>query len=83
MSDKLKSWRDAVPASAAVYGRCGSGCCWHIVLEDMNVEPHHVESCILDAAQEGHLECIAFGLVARRMSRTQLGKLSRSPERLG
>ena len=37
----------------------GAGCCLHIVIEDCNIEDHHVELCLKQAkkAGKGHKSC--------------------------
>lgn len=48
-------------------GSC-AGCCWHITLDDGNVEDLHVEFCIAEAAREGHPDCVALGPLMRAMT---------------
>ena len=64
------SWREMIPLMKAIYERNCVGCCWHIVLDDDNIEDGHVEYCIEYAAERGHEDCIALGPLMLRASRT-------------
>jgi hypothetical protein len=75
---KLKSWREMIPLMKAIYERNCVGCCWHIVLDDDNIEDGHVEYCINYAAEKGHQDCIALGPLMLSASRTQRLRASRS-----
>lgn len=52
------------------------GCCWHIVLDDGNLDDGCVEMCELLAARHCHADCINLGPLIRCMSQTQRKKLS-------
>jgi hypothetical protein len=49
-----------------------TGCCWHIFLDDTNIEDHSVEFCI---GNSKHEDCRALGPLVRLMSKTQRLKL--------
>lgn len=55
-------------------GECG--CCWHILLDDDNVEDEHANFCVDLARERGHDDCIALGYSVVRMSKTQRKKLA-------
>jgi hypothetical protein len=54
----------------------GAGCCWHILLDDSNVDDENVNFCVDLAKQRGHDDCIALGYLVVRMSKTQRKKLA-------
>jgi hypothetical protein len=53
-----------------------AGCCWHILLDDNNVDDDCVRWCINLAATQGHPVCIEIGPLLQRMSKTQRLKLA-------
>ncbi len=68
---------EVAPLVAALYERHCAGCCFHIVLDDGNVEDSSVEFCMQFAAENECSECMALGPLLLRMSRTQRSKLRR------
>ncbi len=48
----------AIESVRKIYLRHSAGCCLHILLEDGNVEDHHVEFCAKEAQKAGHSDCI-------------------------
>jgi hypothetical protein len=41
----------------AIYVRNEVGCCWHIVLGDLNLDDSSVRFCAADAGKSGHRDC--------------------------
>jgi hypothetical protein len=66
---------EILPLVRALYQRHGAGCCWHCVLDDMNLDRYFVESAAKRAEAEGHPDCVALIKPLLAMSRTQLKKL--------
>lgn len=50
-----------------IYAEHSAGCCWHIVLDDGNVEPSSIDLCFKTALEEKHKDCIAVGLCLRAL----------------
>ena len=77
MSAPLSACLEAERLLEAIYDspNGGAGCCWHIVLDDNNIDDHSIAFCIDNAARHGHPDCIAIGPLLAEMSRTQRGKL--------
>ncbi len=64
---------------ASEHGACGG--CLHIVLDDTNIEDHHVQYCV-DYARERHCQgCLALAETLLRMSQTQRKKLANHPRK--
>lgn len=63
---------------ASILARDAVACCWHIVLEDFNLDDSHVDFCIRWAETPGrrHLDCLEIGPLLKRMSKTQRSKLA-------
>lgn len=59
----------------ALYRRSAVGCCLHVVLDDGNVDDSHVQFCIEQAVESGHLECEALARKLWTMTKTQRRKL--------
>lgn len=70
---------EVLPLVRALYrsehGRVGG--CFHIVLDDYNVEDHHVSWCLDNARERSCQPCTELGELLVRMSRTQRLKLAR------
>ena len=49
----------------------------HIVLDDFNIDDHHVEHCIQYAVEKGDTEGEALARILLQMSKSQRLKLSR------
>ncbi len=71
--DELKT---ATRLRRKIYQDHAAGCCWHIVLDDGNLEDSSVVFCIQQAKQRGCTFCMDLGPLVKRMSRTQRAKLS-------
>ena len=65
------------PVVQALYRRSGVGCCWHIVLDDGNVDDGAVRWCVAQVRDSGcpGLECRQLAELLPQMSRTQRRKL--------
>lgn len=50
---------------------------YHIVLDDGNIENHHVEWCLEEAEKQNDTLAIKLGELLMKMSRTQRSKLSK------
>lgn len=72
---RLRSWREMLPIAQAIYARNPSGCCWHIVLDDANLDADDVAFCVKTAADEKCVSCMALSPLMLRSTRTQRGKL--------
>lgn len=77
-----RSWRDALPLVQALYRRHAAGCCWHVILDDHNIDARFVDDeHTAFVLERGHPDCIALIAPMRAMSRTQRGRLARSDKR--
>ena len=75
---------DLVPILRRIYATHLAGCCWHVVIDDGNLEADYVASCAERARQNAethddgsdHAACVelADALGSGRYSRTQLRK---------
>lgn len=70
-----------------LYRRHSAGCCWHIVLDDGNVDEDTALWCceyIADGGADGdamrHDECVALAGLLPLMSKTQRRKLYAMPK---
>jgi hypothetical protein len=70
----------ALPMVAKIYAHHAAGCCWHIVLDDYNVDNDSVDFCIKHNEEEDcPLEaCKQLGPIMLVMSKTQRLKLAKS-----
>ena len=68
---------EVAPLVKAVYKRSLVGCCWHILLDDGNVDDGSVQFCISEALKRQHPECIALIDPMLRMSKTQRSELGK------
>lgn len=79
-ADKLKDWHEMLPLARAIYAEHAAGCCWHIVLDDNNVDDDSVAYCqayaLINVLCRTRDACRALGPLMRRASRTQRKKLS-------
>lgn len=69
---------EVLPLVRAIYtrDRIGAvGCCWHILLDDGNVDDIDVEFCADQARYHKHLDCLALVDPIKRMNKTQRRKL--------
>lgn len=74
---------EAVPHVLAIYAAHSGGCCWHIVLDDGNVDDGSVAWVINEwlyrpeaiARCRSREACLALAEILPQMSRTQRGKL--------
>lgn len=66
---------EIAPMVRALYARHSAGCCLHIVLDDGNVGDDCVKSCIREAIERGHADCMKLSIILLVMSRTQRLKL--------
>lgn len=73
MSATLDECRLANALKSHIYSRSAAGCCWHIVLDDKNVEDSFVQYCAREAT---HYECREIGPLILKMSPTQRKKLA-------
>jgi hypothetical protein len=72
---------EVLPLVRAIYARHPAGCCWHIVLDDGNIDDDSVRWCVenllrhecLDDPDGG--ECLLLGLYMPLLSKTQRRKL--------
>lgn len=48
------------PLVASILERHPAGCCWHVVIDDGNVDDLSVEVCVAAAQREGHSDCLAL-----------------------
>ncbi len=80
MRRKLAADRPTVPEVrplvAALYEQHSAGCCWHVVLDDGNVNDDHVKWCAKLATELGHPDCVALVGPLAAMSITQRRKLA-------
>lgn len=67
---------EAIPIVRSLYLRHAAGCCWHLVLDDGNLDRSSVRSCVDRSCCEP--ECRQLAAIIPRMSATQLRKLRRS-----
>lgn len=74
MSATLEECRLAHKLKKDIYFRSPAGCCWHVVLDDVNVEDSFVQYCARDAS---HVECLEIGPLILKMSLTQRRKLGK------
>lgn len=65
--DRFRAYHDEHPTWGSL----------HIVLDDGNVDAHHVEFCVRWAEREGDIEGVVLGKILQRMSRTQRLKLGK------
>ena len=72
---------EVTPLVKAVYNRSSVGCCWHILLDDGNVDDKSVRSCTNNAIQHQHPECLALIEPITAMSKTQRLKLGGTIDR--
>ena len=79
MSEKLASWRELRPYVSAIYDHSSAGCCWHIVLDDGNLDDDDVDFCIKRAESSKNCvtggACRAIGPLMRQASKTQRRRL--------
>lgn len=75
MADKLPTWKAMLPLALSIYKRNGVGCCWHITLDDGNLDNHNVAFCAEQARASGHADCIALIELMVHASKTQRGRL--------
>jgi hypothetical protein len=75
-SAALSDWHIALPLARMIYERHGAGCCWHIVLDDQNIDDDDVEFCAGEAAANAHKDCVALIPMMRLASRSQRLKLA-------
>lgn len=77
MTATLSQCIEAHRLKERIYDRHLAGCCWHIVLDDDNLDDDSVRFCINYANEndEQHADCIAIGPLLLAMSRTQRKKL--------
>jgi hypothetical protein len=65
---------EVAPIVRSLYARHGGGCCWHIVLDDGNVDDAHVSWVVNEwmpqTACKG-VECRQLAELIPKMSRTQ------------
>lgn len=71
---------DAVPIVQSLYRHSPVGCCWHLVLDDGNVDRSSVEFCVRWTNEHDCtlVECRQLADILPKMSRTQLRKLRHS-----
>lgn len=76
MSASLQDCLRAHELLLAIYGRRGGsvGCCWHVVLDDANVEDDFVQDGV--HVDRTHLDCVEMGGLLRKMTMTQRRKLA-------
>ena len=78
---RLRDWREAIPLVRQIYERNGVGCCWHIVLDDQNVDDHSVEFCARQAeGQKCRNGCQSLAPIMRSASVTQRMKIANNHE---
>jgi hypothetical protein len=67
---------EVLPLVDAVYARHCAGCCFHVVLDDWNIEKHFIDSACDWAMERGHEDCMALAEKMRHMTPTQVRKLA-------
>lgn len=79
---RLRDWREMKPLIAAIYARHSAGCCWHLVLDDGNVDDSAVEFCVNYAKTNRDCEtpvaCCQLGGLMVRASMTQRKRAARA-----
>jgi hypothetical protein len=73
LSATLDECRRAHKLKTDIYFRSAAGCCWHVVLDDRNIEDSIVQWCAREAR---HIECRDIGPLILKMSITQRKKLA-------
>ena len=73
---------EVAPIVRALYARHSAGCCWHIVLDDGNVDDADVAWCVGWIREQGcaGAECHQLAALLPQMSRTQRLKLGSLPD---
>jgi hypothetical protein len=78
--EKLKSWREMLPFGETIYDAHPCGCCWHIVLDDHNVDDDSVEYVSRYVLENKNCRtpeaCRALVPLMRRASKTQRSRLA-------
>ena len=81
MSATLDECRAAEKFREEIYSRHAAGCCWHVVLDDGNIETHLVEYTIAhdvpSCPDSSPKDCANIGPLILKMSPTQRRKLSK------
>jgi hypothetical protein len=69
--------KDVLPIMVAFRAKSGNstGGVLHVVLDDGNIEDHHIEWCIQEAFILGDCEAVALGMRLIAMTKTQRKKL--------
>lgn len=67
---------EVMPIVREIYERNAAGCCWHVVLDDENVDDRSVEFCANYARERGHFWCCLLIEPMLKMSKTQRRKLA-------
>lgn len=68
------SWFDLVPYIRQIYAHHSTGCCWHIVLDDGNIDQTSIDFCVQNAKQRNCAVCIEASEPFKEASLTQLSK---------
>lgn len=80
MSATIEECRAAHKLKEEIYFRHAAGCCWHVVLDDRNVENSHVEYTVSNVIRCPDFprfdECVRIGPFILKMSLTQRRKLA-------
>jgi hypothetical protein len=79
MSASIEECRRAHILKEEIYSYSGAGCCWHVVLDDRNVETTFVEHAISHDVPECRNitgSCKEIGPLILKMSITQRKKLA-------
>ena len=67
--------RTLLPLAQQIYDRSCVGCCLHIVLDDDNIEDHHVQWCLEHAEHDDCRELAQQLVLCSRTQRLKLGEL--------
>ncbi len=70
----MKDWHELLPVIREIYDRHLCGCCWHIVLDDLNIDRESVQFCGWWALNNQCRPCIDAWFVISTASKTQLRK---------
>lgn len=70
-------WDALVPVIRNIYAHHGAGCCWHVVLDDLNLDQASIRFCSKGAAERRCQPCLVLANQIHLFSLTQVSKAAR------